>query len=85
MVADSRRLANSEESEGHEERCDVIGLQQPFVHLRKMVEEGQEWRQQSHYWFQKVQQRLCKIRFKNTPNSTQKWNTTTTATQRSGR
>lgn len=48
VVADAGGLSDSHEGYSHEERGYVVGLQQPLVHLRQVVEEGQQWRQQSH-------------------------------------
>lgn len=49
VVADSGGLPHSHEGYSHEEGGYIVGLQQPLVHLRQVVEEGQQWRQQRHY------------------------------------
>ena len=48
MVADAGCFADRQEGDGHEERGDVVGPQQPLVHMRQVVQEGQQGRQQRH-------------------------------------
>ena len=48
MVADAGCFADRQEGDGHEERGDVVGPQEPLVHMRQVVQEGQQGRQERH-------------------------------------
>lgn len=39
VVADAGRFADRQEGYRHEERGYIVGLQQPLVHLRQVVQE----------------------------------------------
>lgn len=49
VLADARRLPNSQKGYRHKKRCYIVRLQQPFVHLRQVVQECEQRRQQSHF------------------------------------